>query len=172
MKRSVQREQIFKILFRAEFYELSEMPQQEQLYFDSGDMVFTDRDKKYIAEKVDHILEKCPDIDTMLTQRMKGWTLDRVGRVELSILRLGVYEILWDEDVPDSVAISEAVELAKKFGGDENSGAFVNGVLASFVKNRPAGFELKKKEGQDRYPSQKEPSSSHTDVVQQELREE
>lgn len=133
MKRSVQREQIFKILFRAEFNEPDEMPRQEELYFESGDMVFTDRDREYISAKVNAILEKCPEIDRMLAGKMRGWTLDRIGKVELTILRLAVYEILWDEDVPTGVAISEAVELAKKFGSDDNAGSFVNGVLARFA---------------------------------------
>ena len=133
MKRSIQREQIFKILFRAEFNDVSEMPRQEEMYFDSGDMEFTEKDRQYIAAKVNRILEKCPEIDEMLAAKMRGWTLERVGRVELAILRLGVYEILWDKDVPEGVAISEAVELAKKFGA-ENSGTFVNGVLAVFAK--------------------------------------
>ena len=56
-----------------------------------------------------------------------------MGKVELTLLRLGVYEIMYDEDVPDSVAINEAVELAKKYGQD-NSGAFVNAVLAKFLR--------------------------------------
>jgi transcription antitermination protein NusB len=133
MKRSIQREQIFKILFRAEFNDVSEMPRQEEMYFDSGDMEFTEKDRQYITAKVNRILEKCPEIDEMLAAKMRGWTLERVGRVELAILRLGVYEILWDKDVPEGVAISEAVELAKKFGA-ENSGTFVNGVLAVFAK--------------------------------------
>lgn len=133
MKRSSQREQIFKILFRAEFNDLSEMPRQEEFYFESGDMDFTERDRYYISNKVNRILGKCPEIDGVLSEKMKGWTLDRIGRVELAILRLGVYEILYDEDIPTSVAISEAVELAKKFG-DENSGVFVNGVLASVAR--------------------------------------
>lgn len=139
MKRSSQREQIFKILFRAEFNDPSEMTRQEELYFDSGDMEFTDRDRRYITEKTNRILQKCPEIDPMLQKRLKGWTLDRIGRIELAVLRLGVYEILYDDEIPAGVAISEAVELAKKFGA-ENSGAFVNGVLASFAKedNHPA----------------------------------
>lgn len=133
MKRSVQREQIFKLLFRAEFNEPDEMLRQEEYYFESGDMVFTDKDREYIASKVNAILERCPEIDALLSGRMKGWTLDRIGKVELSILRLAVYEILWDDEVPTGVAISEAVELAKKFGSDDNAGSFVNGVLARFA---------------------------------------
>jgi transcription antitermination protein NusB len=133
MKRSIQREQIFKILFRAEFNNVEEMPLQEELYFDSGDMEFSEKDKAYITGKVNRILDRLPEIDKMLADKMRGWTLDRLGRVELAVLRLGVYEILWDDDVPEGVAIAEAVELAKKFGA-ENSGVFVNGVLAGFAK--------------------------------------
>ena len=138
MKRSVQREQIFKILFRAEFNEPDEMALQEELYFESGDMVFTDRDRTYIQTKVNAILAKCPEIDRMLSAKMKGWTIDRLGKVELTILRLAIYEILWDEDVPTGVAISEAVELARKFGSDDNAGSFVNGVLAKFAPSDTA----------------------------------
>ena len=133
MKRSIQREQIFKILFRAEFNNVEEMPLQEELYFDSGDMEFSEKDKAYITGKVNRILDRLPEIDKMLADKMRGWTLDRLGRVELAVLRLGVYGILWDDDVPEGVAIAEAVELAKKFGA-ENSGVFVNGVLAGFAK--------------------------------------
>ncbi len=133
MKRTIQREQIFKILFRAEFNDVSEMPGQEEMYFASGDMEFTEKDKAYITGKVNAILAKLPEIDEMLAGKMRGWTLERLGRVELAILRLGVYEILWDDEVPEGVAIAEAVELSKKFGA-ENSGTFVNGVLAGFTK--------------------------------------
>jgi len=62
----------------------------------------------------------------------EGWRLNRIGRVELNILRLAVYEMKYDEDIPEKVAINEAVELAKKFGGDKSS-SFINGVLAKLV---------------------------------------
>jgi N utilization substance protein B len=64
---------------------------------------------------------------------MEGWTLERVGKVELTILRLAVYEIKYDESVPDTVAINEAVELSKKYG-QEDAGSFVNGILAKVIK--------------------------------------
>lgn len=133
MKRSSLREQIFKLLFRAEFNDAAEMPEQEEMFFAAGDFVATERDKEYIISKTQQIVEKIPEIDAALEGKVKGWTLDRIGRVELAILRLGVYEIQYDEEIPDGVAISEAVELAKKFG-DDNSGAFVNGVLAKFAR--------------------------------------
>ena len=78
------------------------------------------------------IIEKLDEIDAMINKQAKGWTTGRMGKVDLTILRLAVYEIAFDEDVPAGVAINEAVELAKRFGQEESSG-FVNGVLAKFV---------------------------------------
>ena len=66
----------------------------------------------------------------------EGWSTRRIGRVELAILRLAVYEIKEDESIPEKVAINEAVELAKKYGGNESS-SFVNGILAKFAKKQP-----------------------------------
>lgn len=68
----------------------------------------------------------------MLNASAKGWKTSRMGRVDLTILRLAVYEMKFDEDIPEKVAINEAVELSKKFGGDE-SPAFINGVLAKIA---------------------------------------
>ena len=133
MKRSSLREQIFKLLFRAEFNDEAEMPEQEKMFFDSGDLTTTEKDRQYITNKCNRILKMTPQLDKELSEKMTGWTLDRIGMVEKAVLRLGLYEIEYDEDVPAGVAISEAVELAKKFG-QENSGAFVNGILARFVQ--------------------------------------
>lgn len=69
----------------------------------------------------------------MLNEKAEGWNTGRMGKVELTLLRLGIYEILFDETVPAGVAINEAVELAKKYG-QETSGGFVNAILAKFVK--------------------------------------
>ena len=77
-------------------------------------------------------MEKIPAIDEMLNASAKGWKTSRMGRVDLTILRLAVYEMKFDEDIPEKVAINEAVELSKKFGGDE-SPAFINGVLAKIA---------------------------------------
>jgi N utilization substance protein B len=72
-------------------------------------------------------------IDVIIDERSTGWKTSRMGKVELTILRLAVYEMLFDEDVPVTVAINEAVELAKKYGGDDTP-AFINGVLAKVAK--------------------------------------
>ena len=112
MKRRELREHIFQLLFRVEFNGQDEMEEQVSLYVD-------DMKEEEIVEPKDELLEKYS----------KGWKLSRMNKVDLTILRLGVYEMKYDEDIPERVAINEAVELAKKFGGDE-SPAFVNAVLA------------------------------------------
>lgn len=142
MGRRELREQIFKLLFRVEFNAPEEMPQQRDFFTEQlklppeeDGMAARDRDIVYITEKYQRIREVLPQIDSMLNERAEGWSTSRMGKVDVTLLRLGVYEILFDKDVPDSVAINEAVELAKKYGQD-NSSAFVNAVLAKFL--RPA----------------------------------
>ena len=135
MGRRELREQILKFIFRAEFHEREEMPEQEQLFFESmalDETVLRDKDAAYISDKSKKIIEKLDEIDGMINQKAKGWTTQRMGKIDLTILRLAVYEIIFDEDVPTGVAINEAVELAKKFGQEESSG-FINGVLAKFT---------------------------------------
>ncbi len=135
MKRREIREVLFKLLFRAEFNEASEMPEQMQLFFnvDFDEKEVSEEDKAYIIKREADILEKLPEIDKQISKKATGWTLDRFGKVDLAIIRLAVYEILFDDSIPVSVSINEAVELAKKFGREE-SGGFVNGVLAKFAK--------------------------------------
>lgn len=132
MSRRELREQIFKLLFRVEFNELNEMQEQNDLFFEENEFAIKPENESYISEKTKKIIEKLKDIDEAINKEAKGWTTDRMGKVDLTILRLAVYEIRYDEDVPTSVAINEAVELAKKFGRDESAG-FVNGVLAKFA---------------------------------------
>ena len=129
MNRKSLREQIFKLLFRTEFNDPAEMEEQASLFFDSGDLTVTDKDREYITGKCISIVEKIPEIDRLLEDKLEGWSIPRLPKVDLTILRLGTYEILYDDSVPTGVAINEAVELGKKFGED-GSGAFINGVLA------------------------------------------
>jgi len=132
MSRRELREQIFKFIFRVEFNERDEMPEQEDFFFEADEFVADEKDMQYISKKSNAIIERLDEIDGMINQKAKGWTTQRMGKVDLTILRLAVYEILFDDDVPAGVAINEAVELAKKFGQEESSG-FVNGILAKFV---------------------------------------
>lgn len=131
MSRRELREQIFKLLFRIEFNSPDEMPEQERLFFED-DCKAAREDVEYISSKYQKIAEKIKEIDKMLNEKAENWDTGRMGKVDLTILRLAVYEIVYDEEVPTSVAINEAVELAKKFGQDASSG-FVNAILAKFA---------------------------------------
>ncbi len=132
MTRSALREQVFKLLFRIEFNSIEDMKEQCGLFFDDSDVNISDKDSAYIRDKYDRIMEHKEEIDAAIDEKAKGWTTERMSKVDLTIIRLGVYEILYDDDVPAGVAINEAVELAKRFGQDE-SYSFVNAVLAKFV---------------------------------------
>ena len=129
MKRTEMREHIFRMVFSYEFNSDQEMPQQMQLYFEQLDQEPKEEDMAYIRDKALNVILKSEEIDEMLNEHVRGWKTSRMNKVDLSILRLAVYEMKYDEDVPVGVAINEAVELAKKYSGDEGP-AFINGVLA------------------------------------------
>ena len=132
MSRRELREQIFKFIFRAEFNEMDEMPEQEKLFLEDYEVNLEEKDAAYISGKSAKILEKLSELDELINANALGWTTERMSKVDLTILRLAVYEIRFDEDVPTGVAINEAVEIAKKYGQEESSG-FINGVLAKFA---------------------------------------
>ena len=131
MSRRELREHIFKLLFRIEFNSLQEMSEQERLYFEDIDEADA-ADEAYISSKYQKIVDRLEQIDEKINEKAENWDTVRMGKVDLTILRLAIYEILYDEDIPAGVAINEAVELAKKFGQDASS-AFVNGILAKFT---------------------------------------
>ena len=132
MRRHEQREQLFKLLFRVEFNSLDDMPEQVKLFFQDDEIEYTEAVMESIKEKYAKIQEKLPEIDGLLNEKAEGWNTERMGKVELAVLRIAVFEILYEEDVPNTVAINEAIEIAKKYG-QEASGGFVNAVLAKFV---------------------------------------
>ena len=131
MTRREIREQVFKMLFRVEFYNQEEMSEQIALCEDDA-CSWKEKDKTYIFEKVEKISEKLEEIDAKINEVSEGWKTGRMGKVDLTLIRLAVYEMLYEEDVPAKVAINEAGELAKQYGTD-NSPSFVNGVLAKLV---------------------------------------
>lgn len=132
MSRRELREMIFKLLFRVEFNPKEELEQQETFFFEDEENQTEEKDSGQILEKFHKIVEKLDEIDVLLNEKAKGWSTARMGKVDLTILRLAVFEIKYDEEIPTGVAINEAVELAKKFGQD-SSPAFINGVLAKFA---------------------------------------
>ena len=131
MTRRNLRIQIFKLLFRVEFNSPEDMPEQVRLFFDADESVDPEAQEE-IQKKYEAIVEKIDGLDQMINEKATGWTTTRMGKVDLAILRLALFEILYDDKVPTSVAINEAVEIAKKFGQDE-SPSFINGILAKFA---------------------------------------
>lgn len=131
MTRSELRENIFNMLFQVEFNPETERIEQMDLYME-GLGEIREKDKTYIEGKYQRILEHLEEIDSLLNDETDGWKTTRMNKVDLTILRLALYEMKWDEEVPDGVAINEAVELAKKYSSDDGP-AFINGVLAKFA---------------------------------------
>ncbi|MEZ3485882.1 MAG: transcription antitermination factor NusB [Lachnospiraceae bacterium] len=131
MKRTVLREHIFKMVFGIEFNAKDEMPQQMELYFEQLEGA-KDEELEYIQTKAQKVAGRAEEIDALLNAHTTGWKTGRMNKVDLAILRLAVYEMKWDEEVPTGVAIDEAVELAKKYSSNEGP-AFVNAVLAKLA---------------------------------------
>lgn len=137
MNRSQLRENIFKLLYLSGFNSEDEMEGQMSLYFEGQDTVPSEKDKAYIEKKYTKVKEHLEEIDRMLNETSEGWKTSRMGKVDLAILRLAVYEMFYDEDVPVGVAINEAVELGKRFGTDDSS-SFINGILGKLAKKADA----------------------------------
>lgn len=137
MTRRELRENVFKMLFRVEFHNTSEMEGQlgllgEGFYTlkedDLKEIALKDSEVEEISERTNKVMGKIAEIDAKINEVSVGWKTSRMGKVDLSIIRLATYEIMFDDEVPNAVAINEAVELAKKFGTDD-SASFVNGIL-------------------------------------------
>lgn len=132
MTRRELRTYAFKLLYRSFFYNEDEMTEQEKLFFEDPEMEMDVFDMEYVQRRVEDVIAKIPEIDAVIDSKAEKWKTDRINYVDLTILRLAYYEIKYDDDIPMAVAINEAVELAKIYGGDESS-SFVNGVLAKLL---------------------------------------
>ena len=132
MTRSEMREHVFKLIFRVPFHDKNELREQIDYYFDDLTDV-NEKDYEYIKNKALLVCELSDELDEKINSVSEGWPVDRIGKAELAIMRLAVYEMLYDDDIPVNVAINEAVELAKRYGSDDNAASFVNGVLAKLV---------------------------------------
>ena len=132
MTRSEMREHVFKLIFRVPFHDKNELREQIDYYFDDLTDV-NEKDYEYIKNKALLVCELSDELDEKISSVSEGWPVDRIGKAELAIMRLAVYEMLYDDDIPVNVAINEAVELAKSYGSDDNAASFVNGVHAKLV---------------------------------------
>ena len=130
------REKLFLMLFQHEFHDSVEYRDQIALYnetYVAEDVSEAEVPNEELTERLFQIVEKLGTIDAELNTAISGWKLNRIGKVDITILRLAAYEMKYDDSIPAKVSVNEAVELAKKYGGD-SSPSFINGVLAKMIE--------------------------------------
>ena len=132
MNRTAIREQTFKLIYSLEIQKQENLEEAVKLYIESNQI--TDKNAKaYIKDAIFGIQKNKNEIINQIEKNLKSdWKIERISKVDLAILKLAIYELKYTE-IPFKVAINEAVELAKKYG-EESSKYFVNGVLASVVR--------------------------------------
>lgn len=132
MNRSKSREEAFRLVYSLQLLNDIDVNEQYDLFLEQEEIDDINT-KKYIKDTINGITKNNEKIEAQIKENIKSdWTISRISRIDLSLLKLGIYEILYTK-LPYKVVINEAVELAKKYG-DDNSKGFVNGVLASIVK--------------------------------------
>ena len=132
MNRSAIREQAFKLIYSLEIQKQEDLEEQIKLYIESNN-INEEKAQEYIKDSVWGINDNKNEIVENIEKNLKeDWKLERISKIDLAILKLAIYEIKYT-DTPFKVVINEAVELAKKYG-DDNSATFINGILASIVK--------------------------------------
>lgn len=142
---SLIREYLFILVFQRDFYTKRQMENQVQNCIDSLELVdainsgeLTEEDKSYIVLEYEKILENMSKIDTIIKKNMSGWKLERIGKVELALLRLSVFEVMFDKSGNYRDIFNEIVELSKCYANAEGY-RFVNGVLGNIYKNEMTG---------------------------------
>jgi N utilization substance protein B len=146
MNRRLLRQSAFKIIFSFSFNKhdidqiLEDISEENDVYFEQeedsdGKQIpqISRKHKEFLNKIVRGTLENIESIDKVIKSSLKSWSMERIAKVDLTILRMAIYELLYAKDVPASVAINEAVELGKVFGNDD-SGSFINGVLGRVVR--------------------------------------
>lgn len=130
MGRKASREIAMKLLYQLEFQKDS---REEQIKIVLEQYDLNSKDREYIIDVVEGVHKNKENIDSLIEKYARGWKLSRISKVDLSILRLSIYEMNYRKDIPFNVSINEAVELAKNYSGGE-SGSFVNGILGNVAK--------------------------------------
>lgn len=133
MGRKLSRENVMKLIYQMEIHK-DDKEQQIKDLLENG--VFSEKDRAYINDVTKGVLNNINNIDKMIEENAIGWKLNRISKVDLAILRVGIYEIIFREDIPYNVTVNEAVEMAKKYSTYE-SGAFINGIFSNIPKGAP-----------------------------------
>jgi N utilization substance protein B len=132
MGRRKSRERALQILFQLEFSDSNEVPDLDQFWKGQEN-----QNKEYAQKLVQGVMTHKKEIDSLIQSYSQNWRVSRMLLIDRNIMRLAVYELLFEEDMAVAVAINEAVELAKKFGSSE-SAAFINGVLDALSRSPEA----------------------------------
>lgn len=138
MTRRKFREHTAILTFIFDFYPKDEWQEQFDLYTENAEISGEEKDE--LRERIFALEDKLSEVDALIDGASKKWRIKRLAKTDLMLLRVAVYEIKFDSQIPDKVSVNEAVELAKIYGGDE-SPAFVNGVLAKFMTEDKSGEE-------------------------------
>lgn len=129
MNRKMARETIMQTYFQMDIQDVFEKEIGKELL---DDIIESDRESGYISKMIDIITDRKDILDKTIEENLKNWSINRISKIDLSILRVAIGEILFIEDIPINVSINEAIELAKKYG-TESSPNFINGILGSLV---------------------------------------
>lgn len=140
MGRRAAREFAMKLIYQLEIHK-ENLEEQMKLALEEEEEAIGEKDRQYINDVTEGVFLHLEHLDKLVENYSKGWNITRIPKVDLSILRLGIYEICFRDDIPYSVTINEAVELAKKFSGEE-AGAFINGILSKIPKSKAAAFGI------------------------------
>lgn len=130
MSRHAARERVLQTLFQMDLNHLS--PTQAALFTHA--LLDDEPEAEYFEGLLQGVLEKISYIDELIGEYAQDWTIDRMPGVDRNILRIGTYELIFEKDIPDAVALDEAVELSKQYG-TEHSPKFINGVLAGVLQD-------------------------------------
>lgn len=133
MGRKKARDNAFKCIYQLEFMDDKNVEKLLDYCYDENQN--TDNEKEYIQNVVKGVVENLSIIDDNILKNLKNWTINRIAKIDLAILRLAIYEILYLEDIPAKVSVNEAVELAKEYGGTDSK-SFVNGLLAKIIEGK------------------------------------
>ena len=136
MSRKKARDNAFKCIYELEFIKDKNLDDILSNCYEENNN--STEEKEYIQMIVNGVKENIKKIDSIILSKLKNWSLDRIAKIDLAILRLAIYEILYVDSIPDKVSANEAVELAKTYGNNDSK-SFVNGVIAKVIEDKEDG---------------------------------
>ena len=136
MSRKKARDNAFKCIYELEFIKDKSLDDILSNCYEENNN--SEEEKQYIQMIVNGVKENIKKIDGIILSKLKNWSLDRIAKIDLAILRLAIYEVLYVDSIPDKVSANEAVELAKTYGNNDSK-SFVNGVIAKVIEDKEDG---------------------------------